>query len=47
MGKHRGSITVRSRTETGTVFMLFFPDYGVGKPPEAAEPKEQISEQLA
>jgi len=36
--KHQGTITVRSRFEppegngSGTVFMLFFPDYGVGQP---------------
>jgi PAS domain S-box-containing protein len=52
MGKHHGSITVRSRAEIGTVFMLFFPDYGVGKPPQAPESREQsatpqTSEQLA
>jgi hypothetical protein len=54
MDKHQGSIVVRSRCESpaqnGTVFMLFFPDHGVGRP--AAEPGEQsavtmISEQLA
>ncbi|HEY3786144.1 MAG TPA: ATP-binding protein, partial [Steroidobacteraceae bacterium] len=37
MDKHHGLIAVRSRSEAeegapGTVFMLFFPDYGVGKP---------------
>ena len=57
MDKHRGLIAVRSRCEaeqgaSGTVFMLFFPDYGVGKPAAAAESNEQnaapqISEQLA
>jgi signal transduction histidine kinase/HAMP domain-containing protein len=54
MDKHQGSIVVRSRCDApkknGTVFMLFFPDHGVGRP--AAEPGEQsavtmISEQLA
>jgi signal transduction histidine kinase len=38
MGKHQGSIVVRSRREgerraSGTAFMLFFPDNGVGEPP--------------
>jgi signal transduction histidine kinase len=57
MDKHRGLIAVRSRCEaeegaSGTVFMLFFPDYGVSKPAVAAESNEQsaapqISEQLA
>ena len=58
MDKHHGLIAVRSRCEAeegapGTVFMLFFPDYGVGKPAvAAAESNEQgdapqISEQLA
>jgi signal transduction histidine kinase len=54
MGKHQGTIAVRSRCEmpekfeSGTVFMLFFPDYGVGRP-AAAEQKSArvISEQLA
>jgi PAS domain S-box-containing protein len=54
MGKHQGTIAVRSRCEmtekyeSGTVFMLFFPDYGVGRP-AAAEQKgaRVISEQLA
>ena len=56
MDKHQGTIAVRSRCEnpekrgSGTVFMLFFPDHGVGRP--AAEAGEQaaatvISEQLA
>lgn len=56
MAKHQGTIAVRSRCETperrgsGTVFMLFFPDRGVGRP--ATEAREQtaatvISEQLA
>jgi PAS domain S-box-containing protein len=56
MDKHQGTIVVRSRCDTpqkngsGTVFMLFFPDRGVGRP--AAEPAEQVvvsvtSEQLA
>jgi PAS domain S-box-containing protein len=56
MDKHQGSIAVRSRSGppeangSGTVFMLFFPDYGVGHP--ATETIEQstasvISEQLA
>jgi PAS domain S-box-containing protein len=46
MDKHQGSIAVRSRSSSpqqngsGTVFMLFFPDYGVGYPPPA-EPAEQ------
>jgi signal transduction histidine kinase len=54
--KHQGTITVRSRFEppqangSGTVFMLFFPDYGVGHP--VADAIEQntaavTSEQLA
>ena len=56
MGKHQGSIVVRSRRESeglesGTVFMLFFPDNGAGEPP-VPEPGEQsaaavASEQLA
>jgi signal transduction histidine kinase len=56
MDKHQGTIAVRSRCEapekrgSGTVFMLFFPDRGVGRP--AGEASEQpaatmISEQLA
>jgi PAS domain S-box-containing protein len=56
MEKHQGTIAVRSRCEipekraSGTAFMLFFPDYGVGRP--AAEAGGQsaatvISEQLA
>jgi prolipoprotein diacylglyceryltransferase len=56
MDKHQGTIAVRSRSGSGetngsgTVFMLFFPDYGVGRP--AAEAVEQstipvTSEQLA
>jgi signal transduction histidine kinase len=56
MEKHQGTIAVRSRCErpeehgSGTVFMLFFPDRGVGRP--ATEAGEQraaavISEQLA
>lgn len=46
IGKHRGSICVRSRCASaeprgsGTVFMLFFPDDGVGEP-AVAETKEQ------
>jgi PAS domain S-box-containing protein len=41
MEKHQGTIMVRSRCETpdgrrpGTVFMLFFPDHGVGQPAAA------------
>jgi PAS domain S-box-containing protein len=56
MDKHQGTIAVRSRSGSGetngsgTVFMLFFPDYGVGRP--AADAVEQstipvTSEQLA
>jgi PAS domain S-box-containing protein len=56
MEKHQGTIAVRSRCEnpekraSGTAFMLFFPDHGVGRP--AAEAGGQsaatvISEQLA
>jgi hypothetical protein len=46
MDKHEGSIVVRSRCAvpeqngSGTVFMLFFPDYGVGRP-ATAEPAER------
>jgi signal transduction histidine kinase len=57
MEKHQGLILVRSRCEaeegaSGTVFMLFFPDHGVGTPAPAAKSSEQsatpqISEQLA
>jgi signal transduction histidine kinase len=57
MEKHQGLILVRSRCEaeegaSGTVFMLFFPDHGVGKSAPAAESTEQsaapeTSEQLA
>jgi hypothetical protein len=57
MEKHQGLILVRSRCEaeegaSGTVFMLFFPDHGVGKSVPAAESTEQsaapeTSEQLA
>jgi signal transduction histidine kinase len=57
MEKHQGLILVRSRCEaeegaSGTVFMLFFPDHGVGKSAPAAESIEQsaapeTSEQLA
>ena len=51
MDKHQGTIVVRSRCETqngsrsGTVFMLFFPDYGVGRP--AAEAGEQSATPIA
>ena len=57
MEKHQGTILVRSRCQTderpsGTVFMLFFPDRGVGA--QAASPElteqsaaPQVSEQLA
>jgi PAS domain S-box-containing protein len=56
MDKHQGTIAVRSRSGSpdtngsGTVFMLFFPDTGVGHP--AADMSEQntapvVSEQLA
>jgi hypothetical protein len=56
MDKHQGTIAVRSRSApgeanpSGTVFMLFFPDHGVGRP--AVEMAEQsaaaaVSEQLA
>jgi hypothetical protein len=55
MGKHQGTIVARSRCQSsksasGTVFMLFFPDHGVGQP--AAEASESnaatvISEQMA
>jgi PAS domain S-box-containing protein len=49
MDKHQGSIAVRSRSESpgqksGTVFMLFFPDHGVGKA-AAVQTTEQISAQ--
>jgi PAS domain S-box-containing protein len=55
MEKHQGSIAVRSRSGppeangSGTVFMLFFPDYGVGHPADTFEQStaEVISEQLA
>ncbi|HEX6771795.1 MAG TPA: ATP-binding protein [Acidobacteriaceae bacterium] len=59
MGKHQGSIVVRSRREgerraSGTAFMLFFPDNGVGEPPPPPqEPGEHVvtaavaSEQVA
>jgi PAS domain S-box-containing protein len=55
MDKHQGTIVVRSRCESpkgapGTVFMLFFPDRGVGQPAaEAAESSAVtvISEQMA
>jgi PAS domain S-box-containing protein len=57
MEKHHGRILVRSRCEaqqgaSGTVFMLFFPDFGVGKPAAVTELAEQsaapeTSEQLA
>jgi PAS domain S-box-containing protein len=54
--KHQGTITVRSRFEppegngSGTVFMLFFPDYGVGQPTTDAIEQSTASvtsEQLA
>jgi signal transduction histidine kinase len=54
--KHHGTITVRSCFEppeangSGTVFMLFFPDYGVGRPAEDAIEQSTASvtsEQLA
>jgi PAS domain S-box-containing protein len=61
MDKHKGSIVVRSRgsesgtngsgtKRSGTVFMLFFPDYGVGQPTVTAHEQSTaavISEQLA
>jgi signal transduction histidine kinase len=55
MDKHQGSIVARSRCEPapgapGTVFMLFFPDHGVGQPAvEAGEASvgTVISEQMA
>lgn len=54
MGKHQGTIAVRSRCEmpeksgSGTVFMLFFPDHGVGRPAAAEQTGAAvISEQLA
>jgi PAS domain S-box-containing protein len=55
MDKHQGTIVVRSRCESpkgapGTVFMLFFPDRGVGQPAaQAAELNAAtvISEQMA
>jgi signal transduction histidine kinase len=56
MDKHQGSIAVRSRSQSaeqkaGTIFMLFFPDRGIGKA-AAVEPAEQsaarqTTEQLA
>jgi signal transduction histidine kinase len=56
MDKHQGRIAVRSRREgpekrrSGTMFMLFFPDNGVGEPPpESSEQPSatEASEQLA
>lgn len=55
MDKHQGTIVVRSRCESpkgasGTVFMLFFPDNGVGQPAlEAGESSAATvtSEQMA
>jgi signal transduction histidine kinase len=54
MGKHQGTIAVRSRCEmpdksrSGTVFMLFFPDHGVGRPATMEQKGAAvISEQLA
>jgi PAS domain S-box-containing protein len=56
MDKHQGTIAVRSRCEkpetngSGTLFMLFFPEHGVGRPAvEAAEQSAAtvVSEQLA
>jgi signal transduction histidine kinase len=56
MDKHQGTIAVRSRCEvpeksgSGTIFMLFFPDHGVGRPATATVEQKTvtvISEQLA
>jgi PAS domain S-box-containing protein len=57
MDKHQGSIVVRSRcvvpeqNGSGTVFMLFFPDYGVGRPatvdPAERDVKPVASAQIA
>jgi signal transduction histidine kinase len=52
MDKHQGSIAVRSRSSSpkhngsGTVFMLFFPDYGVGHP-GTVEPAERNATPVA
>ena len=42
MGKHQGSIAVRSRcvSPSGTVFLLFFPEGGVAPPQPVAEASE-------
>jgi signal transduction histidine kinase len=36
IAKHNATVRVASRPQTGTVFMLFFPEGGIGLPPLAS-----------